>query len=73
MDVLSRHMDFPPREFFLDSKSISPSRRLQQQPQYPANRQQQQSSGSGEFQPRRPKQAGEPSSAFVAGTYPPQR
>ena len=46
-------MDFPPRElFFLNSNHISPARRLQQQPQYPANRQQQQSSGSGEFQPR---------------------
>ncbi|RYX92831.1 MAG: hypothetical protein EOO28_20890 [Comamonadaceae bacterium] len=33
----------------------SPSRRLQQQPQRPDNRQQQQSSGDGEFQPvRRP-------------------
>ncbi|WP_341914298.1 hypothetical protein [Polaromonas sp. YR568] len=56
----------------MDSKSISPPRRLQQQPQHPSNRQQQQSSGSGEFQPRRLRQAGESSSAFVAGTHPPQ-
>jgi len=66
-------MDFPPREFFLNSKNISPPRRLQQQPQYPANRQQQQSSGSGEFQPRRLRQAGESSSAFMGSSNPPQR
>jgi hypothetical protein len=66
-------MDCPPREFFLDSKSISPPRRLQQQPQHPSNRQQQQSSGSGEFQPRRLRQAGEPSHGFLTNGNPPQR
>ncbi|MGC1173627.1 hypothetical protein [Polaromonas sp.] len=44
----------------MDSKTTFPSRWLQQQqPQRPANRQQQQSSGSGEFQPSRLRQAGE--------------
>lgn len=43
----------------MDSKTSAQSRRLQQQPQRPVNRQQQQSSGSGEFQVRRMPQAGE--------------
>lgn len=58
---------------FLNSNHISPARRLQQQPQYPANRQQQQSSGSGEFQPRRLRQPGESASAITANSNPPQR
>lgn len=34
----------------MDNKTSAHSRRLQQQPRRPVNRQQQQSSGSGEFQ-----------------------
>ncbi len=41
------------------SKTPFQPSRLQQQPRRPVNRQQQQSSGSGEFQPLRAKQAGE--------------
>lgn len=43
----------------MDNKTSAHSRRLQQQPQRPVNRQQQQSSGSGEFQAKRMPQAGE--------------
>lgn len=43
----------------MDSKTSAHSRRLQQQPQRPVNRQQQQSSGSGEFQARLVPQAGQ--------------
>ncbi|MDI1236231.1 MAG: hypothetical protein PSV26_01965 [Polaromonas sp.] len=57
----------------MNSQSVSPPRPLQQQPRYPANRQQQQSSGSGEFQPDRPLQAGESFSAFAVGSSPFQR
>lgn len=42
----------------MDNKTSAHSRRLQQQPQRPVNRQQQQSSGSGEFQARRMPQVG---------------
>ncbi|MDI1338713.1 hypothetical protein [Polaromonas sp.] len=57
----------------MNSQSVSPPRPLQQQPRYPANRQQQQSSGSGEFQPDRLLQAGESFSAFAVGSSPFQR
>lgn len=43
----------------MDNKTSAHGRRLQQQPQRPVNRQQQQSSGSGEFQARRMHQVGD--------------
>jgi hypothetical protein len=43
----------------MNSRIISRGAPLQQQPRRPVNQQQQQSSGSGEFQPRRGTQLGQ--------------